>query len=126
MKIAVYQSPDNGNVHVSLPLCVPMLGGVSSVWVKDLGGGRYYVALFNLNAFPSPVAIHLSTLGFINAMGVRDIWNHIDLGSYNAGFSLPANTAIPVQLQAGSNTIQFGNPTGYAPALDRIAIAPTP
>jgi alpha-galactosidase len=37
---------------------------------------------------------------------------------------LPASTVIPVQLQAGSNTIQFGNNTGYAPALDRIAIAP--
>jgi alpha-galactosidase len=32
---------------------------------------------------------------------------------------------IPVELKAGVKTIQFGNPTGYAPALDRIAIART-
>ena len=41
-----------------------------------------------------------------------------------SSFSLPTSTVIQVQLQAGSNTIQFGNPTGYSPALDRIAIAP--
>jgi alpha-galactosidase len=43
-----------------------------------------------------------------------------------SSFSLPTSTVIPVDLNAGVNTIQFGNPTGYAPALDRIAIAPPP
>jgi hypothetical protein len=47
-----------------------------------------------------------------------------ELDLNGSGWSLPASTVIPVQLQAGSNTIQFGNNTGYAPALDRIAIAP--
>ncbi|MGA8107891.1 MAG: hypothetical protein WB974_00550, partial [Acidobacteriaceae bacterium] len=41
-----------------------------------------------------------------------------------SSFSLPTSTVIQVQLQAGANTIQFGNATGYSPALDRIAIAP--
>jgi alpha-galactosidase len=27
-------------------------------------------------------------------------------------------------LHAGSNTISLGNPTGYAPDLDRIVVAP--
>lgn len=43
-----------------------------------------------------------------------------------SSFSLPTSTVIPVSLRAGINTIQFGNSTGYAPALDRIAIAPAP
>ena len=43
-----------------------------------------------------------------------------------SSFSLPTSTVIPVSLKAGVNTIQFGNPTGYSPALDRIAIAPAP
>ncbi|MGB9147288.1 MAG: CBM35 domain-containing protein [Acidobacteriaceae bacterium] len=43
-----------------------------------------------------------------------------------SSFSLPTSAVIPVSLKAGLNTIQFGNPTGYAPALDRIAIAPAP
>lgn len=43
-----------------------------------------------------------------------------------SSFSRPTSMVIPVELQAGVNTIQFGNPTGYAPALDRIVIAPSP
>lgn len=47
-----------------------------------------------------------------------------ELDLNGSSFSLPTSTVIPVQLQAGANTIQFGNDSGYAPALDRIAIAP--
>ena len=47
-----------------------------------------------------------------------------ELDLNGSSFSLPTSTVIPVELRAGSNTIQFGNATGYAPALDRIAIAP--
>lgn len=50
----------------------------------------------------------------------------IELNLNGSSFSLPTSTVIPVELQAGVNTLQFGNPTGYAPALDRIAIAPPP
>jgi len=49
-----------------------------------------------------------------------------ELNLNGSSFSLPTSTVIPVSLKAGLNTIQFGNPTGYAPALDRIAIAPAP
>jgi hypothetical protein len=48
-----------------------------------------------------------------------------ELDLNGSSFSLPTSTVIPVQLKAGSNTIQFSNATGYAPALDRIAIGPT-
>ncbi len=50
----------------------------------------------------------------------------IQLNLNGSSFSLPTSTVIPVELTAGANTIQFGNPTGYAPALDRIVIAPPP
>ena len=49
-----------------------------------------------------------------------------ELDLNGSSFSLPTSIVIPVQLKAGSNTIRFGNPTGYAPALDRIAIPLTP
>jgi hypothetical protein len=39
-------------------------------------------------------------------------------------FNDPVPVVLQVQLRAGVNTIQFGNPTGYAPDLDRIVIAP--
>lgn len=49
-----------------------------------------------------------------------------ELNLNGSSFSLPTSAVIPIQLNAGVNTIQFGNPTGYAPALDRIAVAPAP
>src|SRR5262249_9648400 len=64
-------------------------GGMTPVWETDLGDGSFYVALFNLNAFPTPVTIMWSTLGFVDAPNVRDLWNHRDLGRYDEKFSAP-------------------------------------
>lgn len=41
-----------------------------------------------------------------------------------SSFNDPAVAIVPVQLNAGVNTIQIGNPSGYAPDLDRIVVAP--
>jgi alpha-galactosidase len=49
-----------------------------------------------------------------------------ELDLNGSSFSLPTSIVVPVQLNAGSNTIRFGNPTGYAPGLDRIAISLAP
>ena len=46
----------------------------------------------------------------------------VQLNLNGSSFSLPTSTVVSVQLQAGTNTIQFSNATGFAPALDRIAI----
>jgi alpha-galactosidase len=62
-------------------------GGVTPIWASDSGDGSYYIALFNLNAFPSPITIEWSRLGFKDAPNVRDLWNHTDLGRYNGKFS---------------------------------------
>jgi alpha-galactosidase len=207
-------------------------GGMTPVWASDLGDGSFYVALFNLNAFPSPVTIKWRNLEFTDAPNVRDVWNRRDLGRYDdnftalvlghgvrllrvfshgvadretaqgyeaefgltrgqtvftickpcsaghevvklgldkdntvtldniyaeragtfrmeinsatsdsrdlfyqvndgvpaavkvggGSFNLPSSTIVPVKLLAGYNSIQFGNPTGIAPDLDRIAI----
>ena len=44
----------------------------------------------------------------------------VDVGG--GSFNLPATTKVPIKLLAGSNRIQFGNPTSYPPDLDRIVI----
>jgi hypothetical protein len=31
---------------------------------------------------------------------------------------------VTVQLNAGANTITFGNPSSYAPNIDKITVAP--
>lgn len=207
-------------------------GGFTPVWVSNLGNGSYYVALFNLNAFPASVTVDWKDLGFANAAEIRDLWNHAELGSSFRSFSsvlpghgarlfevrgignppappsqvygaetatlhggaqlsscpacssgykltylgigaanyatfnvevskagvyrmevdsmtlgtrsfiinvndgpdltlnlsggssnLPFPTTIPVRLNAGMNSIQFGNPTSYPPDMDRIVIS---
>jgi hypothetical protein len=62
------------------------LGGDTPVWVSDMGDGNYYVAVFNLNAFPSRVVVPWNSLGFAHASRVRDLWNHSELGSLDRGF----------------------------------------
>ena len=62
--------------------------------------------------------------------GVRSYFVSINDGAATeldlngSSFNDPAVTIIPVQLNAGVNTIQIGNSTGFAPDLDRIIVAP--
>jgi hypothetical protein len=75
---------------------VQVRGGYTPVWVSDLGDGNYYVALFNLNAFPSRVTVDWSALGFTGAFSVRDLWEHAELGPRLQGFAreLPGHGAV--------------------------------
>jgi alpha-galactosidase len=62
-------------------------GGFHPVWIADAGDGDYYVALYNFTAFPDRVDVRWSDLGFKNALAVRDLWNHANLGEFPGGFS---------------------------------------
>ena len=64
-----------------------LTGGLTPVWASDLGNGTFYVALFNLNAFPSEVTVRWKDLGFLDAFSVRDVWNRKDLGQFKQKFS---------------------------------------
>lgn len=48
---------------------------------------------------------------------------NITLNLSGGSGNLPFPTTIPVQLNAGKNTIQFGNPTSYPPDIDRIVVS---
>ncbi|NUR27349.1 MAG: hypothetical protein HOV83_16130, partial [Catenulispora sp.] len=39
-----------------------------------------------------------------------------------SSWATPVSVSITVNLNAGSNTIKFGNDTAYAPDLDRIVV----
>ena len=54
----------------------------------------------------------------INVNGGPDITLNSSGGSSN----LPSSITIPVHLEAGMNSIEFGNPASYPPDLDRIVI----
>ncbi len=62
-------------------------GGFHPVWIADAGDGDYYVALYNFTAFPDRVDVRWRDLGFENAIAVRDIWNHTELGAFPGEFS---------------------------------------
>lgn len=63
------------------------VGGKAQVWVSDQGNGTYYVGLFNMNAFPSPVTVQWNQLGFAAATQVRDLWSRTNLLGYADSFS---------------------------------------
>jgi alpha-galactosidase len=48
----------------------------------------------------------------------------VELDLNGTTFSDPVPIVLPVQLHAGTNTIVLGNPTGFAPGLDRLVVAP--
>ena len=77
-------------------------GGFTPVWVSNLGNGSYYVAVFNLNAFPTNVTVPWKDLGFLNAVGMRDLWSHAELGPAFHSFStvLPGHGARLFKVKA--------------------------
>jgi alpha-galactosidase len=91
-----------------------------------LGIGAANYAVFNVNVQRAGVyrmevdSMTLGTRSFIiNVNDGPDITLNLSGGSGN----LPFPTTIPVQLKAGTNTIQFGNPVSYPPDMDRIIIS---
>ena len=64
-----------------------VLDGDLEVWVSDLGGGNYYVGIFNMNATVTNARIPWSLLGFADALEVRDLWTHHNLGFSLGGYS---------------------------------------
>ncbi|MEU5535508.1 carbohydrate-binding protein [Streptomyces sp. NPDC020362] len=63
------------------------------VWAAKNPDGSYTVALFNLADVPAAVTADWSSLGFTGRAGVRDLWNHENLGSHRNGITeaLPAH-----------------------------------
>lgn len=91
-----------------------------------LGIGAANYAIFDVNVKKAGVyrmevdSMTLGTRSFIiNVNDGPDITLNLSGGSSN----LPFPTTIPVRLNAGANTIQFGNPTSYPPDMDRIIIS---
>lgn len=80
-------------------------GGFTPVWVSNLGNGSYYVALFNLNAFPTNVTVDWNDLGFLGASEMRDLWNHAEVGASYHSFStlLPGHGARLFRITAAGH-----------------------
>jgi alpha-galactosidase len=103
--------------------CTPCSGGEK---VGGLGLGANNNVTFN-NVYVRRAGVYLMQVDSMT-QGLRSYLYNVNGGPFhtlNSGggsFFIPASTIVPVQLQKGVNTIQFGNPTSYPPDLDRIVI----
>jgi hypothetical protein len=57
------------------------------VWYAHNPDGSYTVALFNLGSQQATVTANWNDLGITGAAGVRDLWQHKNLGNYGGSFS---------------------------------------
>ncbi len=95
----------------------------------NIGGGTGNSVTFSNITVPKDGTYQLEI--DYQTSGVRSYFMSVNGGTEKeldlngSTFSDPVPIVIPVQLHAGTNTISFGNATGYAPALDRIVVAPS-
>ncbi|MFC4036175.1 fibronectin type III domain-containing protein [Streptomyces polygonati] len=96
--------------------------------VGDLGGGGNSLAITGVTA-PKD-GTYLLTLDYVDGSSGRTVV----ITSGGTSFQLPLagsndndwgaaqSVTVPVRLNAGSNTVTFGNPTDYASDIDRITV----
>jgi alpha-galactosidase len=64
------------------------------IWSKSLSGGNVRaVALLNRNAAAASIAVSFTQIGLSSGQAsVRDLWQHVDLGTFSGSFTA---TAVP-------------------------------
>lgn len=94
----------------------------------NIGGGAGNSVTFSNVTVPVSgtyqLEIDYQTSGSRSYFMTIDDGTPTELDLNGSTFSDPVPIVLQVQLHAGSNTISLGNPTGYAPDLDRIVVAP--
>ena len=104
--------------------CPACSGGLK---VGGLGLGLNNTVTFNSVTVPR-AGVYQMTVDYMT-QGLRAGMYSINGGPWltlNVGggsFYLPTSSTVPVALQAGTNTIRYGNPTSYPADLDRIVIS---
>jgi alpha-galactosidase len=103
--------------------CSPCSGGAK---VGGLGLGAANTVTFN-NVYVRRAGVYYMQVDSMT-QGLRSYLYSVNGGNFqtlNSGggsFFLPGSTVVPVRLQEGRNSIQFGSPVSYPPDLDRIVI----
>jgi hypothetical protein len=95
--------------------------------VGDLGLGAQNTVTFN-NVYVPRAGEYLMQVDSMT-IGLRSYLYRVNGGMYQTldcsggSFLLPASTTVPVHLEKGVNSIEFGNPVSYPPDLDQIVIS---
>jgi hypothetical protein len=92
-----------------------VLAGDINVWVTDLGNGRYYVALFNMNATTTVATLPWHVAGLTGARRMRDLWSHQELGPSLADHQvvLPAHGTQLLLVEALPGNVAPSPTTSY-------------
>jgi hypothetical protein len=92
-----------------------VLAGDINVWVTDLGNGRYYVALFNMNATTTVATLPWHVAGLTGARRMRDLWSHQELGPSYADHQvvLPAHGTQLLLVEALPGNVAPAPTTSY-------------
>jgi len=92
------------------------LGGSGSVTYNDItapADGTYLMAIDYVDASSSrTIVVTVNGVSFQQPMA----------GSADDNWDRAQRVVVPVTLKAGANTVKFGNPTDYAPDIDRIMV----
>ncbi|MGA2182453.1 MAG: glycoside hydrolase family 27 protein [Bryobacteraceae bacterium] len=96
-------------------------GKDAEIWLKELSGGQYAVALFNRGAEKKRMSVRWTDLGLTANPHVRDLWTRRDLGRMASGFSAEVPSHGVILLRVGhqgsgassfrSDSFQFGGST---------------
>jgi alpha-galactosidase len=72
----------------------------TEVWVRELKNGSRAVGLFNRSGNASEVAVNRDEAGISGKWTARDLWQHKDLGTFDAKltFTVPAHGAVLLKL----------------------------
>ncbi len=123
-----YEAEAPNNVVAGTATVVACAGCSGGTKVNHLGGTG--TVTFNDVRVPRS-GTYLMTVGYLDAMagGVAVVtvngvpFNLAVPGTSDGNWSINVQTATaPVTLHAGSNTIEFGNPAGGAPDIDKIML----
>lgn len=137
-KVLTVTTPDSGGpvVHEAESSANTLVGGASVGDCSGCSGGKKVGNVGGSGAltFNGVTVAHdgtyLMTVAYIDADSSRTAIVTVNgtafslpvAGSNNNDWSSTQTVTVPVQLKAGANTIQFGNPNGYVPDFDKITI----
>jgi alpha-galactosidase len=77
--------------------------GKSEVWARPLSDGTLAVGLFNRGIAEATIRVDWADLKLDGTQGIRDLWEHKDLGSFPGGFA----ASVPMH---GAVLLKIGNP----------------
>ncbi|MGA2175659.1 MAG: alpha-galactosidase, partial [Verrucomicrobiota bacterium] len=77
----------------------------TEVWVRELKDGNRAVGLFNRSGNATEVTLNWDEAALAGKWIVRDLWQHKDLGAFDAKLALqvPAHGAVLLKLSPASN-----------------------